>query len=289
MSAITISPEMALRPQFIEATILQKLNPQLGFLNMFPRVNLDGATTFKHYVDDISADDDIKSGKLGEPIDLGELSQLSEIEVSGINSVIGDTQQFGFSMRFSKDVKKQKMVDEITRTYERAAYAMQKTINSMFLETIKEYAAATPITLNDGSWTTSEKIPEDVMDMQAAFEIIGYNYNLTDMFIGKDSWYGAKKLYNAIEVKGFNPDDVDGSKLHKVTELSSGLIGIDNNIKPLTCYYNVESDLSTIPNSFINVNKYQEQKHPRNIVIEVTAEMGIGVKHAKGMLYQEGV
>lgn len=290
MSTITISPKKALRREFIEATILSKMNPELGFLNLFPKVNLEGATTFEQYVDDTNAEDDIKSGVLGEPIELGELSRLSEIEVSSINRVIGDTKEFGFNLRFSKDVLKQNhKIDEILRAYQRAGFAMNLTINNMILNTIKTYAGATPITLNDGSWTTSEKIPEDIIDMQKAFEQVGYDYTLTDMYIGKDSWYGAKKLYNALEVNGFTPNDMEGSTLHKVHELDSDLIGLDMNVKPLTIYYNVDSDLSTMPDSFINVNKYQEQKHPRNIVIEITAQMGIGVKHARGMLYQTGV
>ena len=289
MAVITLTTKEALRKEFIEAYVLEKMNPTLGFLGLFPTVNLNGATSFKMFTDETSAEDDIISGVMGEPVDLGELSKLPTIEVSPIDSQLGDTKRFGFSLRFSRDIENQnERIDELIRAYDRASYAMLRKLNNDYVNTIKTYAKAEPITLNDGSWKTSNKISEDIIDMQEAFDIIGYDYSLTDMYIGKDSWYGAKKYYNALD-EGFTPNDMEGSALHKVNELDSGLIGLDNITKPITTYYNVDSKYSTIQNSFINVDRYVEKEYPKQTVIEVWAEMGIGVKHPKAMLYQEGV
>lgn len=289
MAVITLTTKEALRKEFIEAYVLEKMNPTLGFLGLFPTVNLNGATSFKMFTDETSAEDDIISGVMGEPVDLGELSKLPTIEVSPIDSQLGDTKRFGFSLRFSRDIENQnERIDELIRAYDKASYAMLRKLNNDYVNTIKTYAKAEPITLNDGSWKTSNKISEDIIDMQEAFDIIGYDYSLTDMYIGKDSWYGTKKYYNALD-EGFTPNDMEGSALHKVNELDSGLIGLDNITKPITTYYNVDSKYSTIQNSFINVDRYVEKEYPKQTVIEVWAEMGIGVKHPKAMLYQEGV
>ena len=289
MAVITLTTKEALRKEFIEAYVLEKMNPTLGFLGLFPTVNLNGATSFKMFTDETSAEDDIISGVMGEPVDLGELSKLPTIEVSPIDSQLGDTKRFGFSLRFSQDIENQnERIDELIRAYDRASYAMLRKLNNDYVNTIKNYAKAEPISLNDGSWKTSNKISEDIIDMQEAFDIVGYDYSLTDMYISKDSWYGAKKYYNALD-EGFTPNDMEGSTLHKVNELDSGLIGLDNITKPITTYYNVNSKYSTIQNSFINVDRYVEKEYPKETVIEVWAEMGIGVKHPKAMLYQEGV
>lgn len=289
MTAITLTTKEALRKEFVEAYILEKMNPTLGFLGLFPTVNLEGATTFKSFVDETSAEDDIQSGVMGEPVELGELSQLPTIEVSTIDYKIGDTKRFGFKLKFSRDVERENgQIDEILRAYDRASYNMLRKINNDYVETIKKFAGATPITLNDGAWTSSNKISEDIIDMQESFDILGYDYSLTDMYIGKKSWYGTKKYYNALDEE-FNPEDLEGSALHKVDEINTGLIGIDNLVKPITTYYNIDSAYSSIAGSFINVDRYVEQEYPKKINIEIWAEMGLGVKHPKAMLYQEGV
>lgn len=289
MAVMTISPKEALRKQFIEAYILEKMNPNLGFLNLFPRVNLQGATSFKMFTDETSAEDEIIAGNMGEPVDLGELSRLPTIKVHPIESKLGDVKRFGFSLRFSQDIENQNTrIDEIMRALDMAGYNMLRTLNKNYLKTITTYAKAEPITLNDGSWTTSNKISEDIIDMQKSFDILGYDYNLTNMYIGKESWYGTKKYYNALD-EAFTPNDIEGSSLSKVDELETGLIGLDNNIKPITTYYNVNSKYSTFEGSFINVNKYEEERYPYQTVIDIWAEMGLGVRHPRAMLYQEGV
>lgn len=289
MVVMTISSKEFLRKQYIEAYVLEKMNPQLGFLNMFPRVNLGGATSFQMYADETSAEDEIKAGNMGEPIDLGELSKLPTIKVHPIEKKVGDVKRFGFSLRFSQDIENQNdRVDEIKRAFDMASYNISRKINIDYLNTIIDYAKAEPIELNDGSWTTSNKISEDVVDMQQSFDIIGYDYNLTDMYIGKPSWYGTKKYYNALD-EAFTPNDIEGSALHKVNELETGLIGLDNNVQPITTYYNVNSKYSTIDGGYINVNRYVEQQYPYQTVVDIWAEMGLGVIHPKAMLYQEGV
>ena len=87
---ITISPDKALRREFIERAILRKMNPALIFMDLFPVVDLGGATTFKYFEDSISAEDDIVSGKMTEPMEMDELSKLTKLEVSPIERKIAE-------------------------------------------------------------------------------------------------------------------------------------------------------------------------------------------------------
>ena len=91
MPIITLSSDKMLRKEFIERAIMKKMSPQLYFLNLFPVVDLDGATTFSYFRDDVSAEDDIQTGVMSEPLPVSELSALSKIDISTITKKTGDT------------------------------------------------------------------------------------------------------------------------------------------------------------------------------------------------------
>lgn len=290
MSAEVTSMEECLRREFIEPYILEKMNPSMGFLGMFKPINLYGSTTFEQYVDEVSAEDDIKSGVLSKPEVISEESRLHEIKVSPISSIHGDTKRYGFSFRISdlKSTRENKLIEPLIRYMDAAAYSMSRMINYDFLNTMVNYAKANTITLNDGSWKISNMISEDIVDMQEAFDIKEYNYELTDMFVGKPSWYGAKKYWKALN-ESFTPEDCEGSAMHKVTEYTKGLVGLDLKIKPLSFYYNINEKYSSVKGSIVNVDVFQEQASPKDHIVEMWMEYGIGVKHPKAMLWQEDV
>ena len=62
MPIITLSAEKMLRKEFVERAILTKMKPQLYFLDIFPVVDLGGATTFTSFIDDKNAEDDFSDG-----------------------------------------------------------------------------------------------------------------------------------------------------------------------------------------------------------------------------------
>ncbi len=292
MGVITISPKAALRREFIEKTIIAKMNPQLYFLNIFPVVDLKGASTFQYFRDDESAEDDIQSGKMSTPLVMSELGKMSKIEVSPITKQIGDTYEFGYKLEFSKRVTRENgFIDEILRAYDRAAYGISRKINYDILENMDTFATAPSITLNDGSWDNSSAIAEDIIDMQKSFDQVGWDYNLTDMYTHKEQYYQTKKFYTAID-GSFNPKDVEGSNFNNAkNNLEEGtLFGIDKNIKPITIYKNVDPDLAKAKgNDMVNVNIFDQQEYPRKHIIEIMCEMGVAVKHPKAILKQTGL
>ena len=84
MPIITLSAEKLLRKEFVERAILKKMEHQLFFLDIFPVVDLGGATTFSYFRDDLNAEDDIQKGVMSEPLPVSELSDLTKIDISTI-------------------------------------------------------------------------------------------------------------------------------------------------------------------------------------------------------------
>ena len=289
MSVITISPEAALRKEFIEQSILTKLSPKLPFLDLFPVVDLQGASTFQYSQDTTTAADDITAGVMSAPVDMSELGQMTKVKVSPISRKVGDTYSFGYKLEFSKQVTRENgFVDEILRAYDRVTYGMTKKINDDIYTNMSTFASAPAGTLGDGVWSasgnsipTSSSISDDIIGMEDAFDQEGWDYEMTDLYLNKRQYYAVKRYYRATEVGQFDPNDVEGLKLNNTKSgVTSGTaFGIDMNVKPITIYKNTDPDFSSAPeSSIININKFRQQEYPHKDVIEIWAEMGLAMK-----------
>ena len=284
MPIITLSSDKMLRKEFIERAIMKKMSPQLYFLNLFPVVDLDGATTFSYFRDDVSAEDDIQTGVMSEPLPVSELSAFSTI-----TKKTGDTYQFGYAMEYSEAKQKENgFVDEVARAIDRMSYGMARKLNGDIFNCMDQFASATPITLNDGTWDNSAQINDDIVDMKYSFEDQeGWDYNLTDAFVNTQNFRELNKFYSALDGQ-FTPDDCEGVGFTNTkTAVSEGtLYGIDKNIKPITIYKNTNPKHSTMNGGLINVNTYTQDHYPFSTTIEVWMEVGIACKHPSAILKQ---
>ena len=289
MPIITLSSDKMLRKEFIERAIMKKMSPQLYFLNLFPVVDLDGATTFSYFRDDVSAEDDIQTGVMSEPLPVSELSALSKIDISTITKKTGDTYQFGYAMEYSEAKQKENgFVDEVARAIDRMSYGMSRKVNGDIFNCMDQFASATPITLNDGTWDASAQINDAIVDMKYSFEDQeGWDYNLTDAFVNTQNFRELNKFYSALDGQ-FTPDDCEGVGFTNTkTAVSEGtLYGIDKNIKPITIYKNTNPKHSTMNGGLINVNTYTQDHYPFSTTIEVWMEVGIACKHPSAILKQ---
>ena len=289
MPIITLSSDKMLRKEFIERAIMKKMSPQLYFLNLFPVVDLDGATTFSYFRDDVSAEDDIQTGVMSEPLPVSELSALSKIDISTITKKTGDTYQFGYAMEYSEAKQKENgFVDEVARAIDRMSYGMARKLNGDIFNCMDQFASATPISLNDGTWDASAQINDDIVDMKYSFEDQeGWDYNLTDAFVNTQNFRELNKFYSALDGQ-FTPDDCEGVGFTNTkTAVSEGtLYGIDKNIKPITIYKNTNPKHSTMNGGLINVNTYTQDHYPFSTTIEVWMEVGIACKHPSAILKQ---
>ena len=83
MAVRTMDPRQVLQPIFLEGVMNKKMEQNLDFVDMFPRVKTD-ALSFSYFEDVTNAGADITAGTMGTPNQLGEIGELSEIEVSSI-------------------------------------------------------------------------------------------------------------------------------------------------------------------------------------------------------------
>ena len=294
MPIITLSAEKMLRKEFVERAILTKMKPQLYFLDIFPVVDLGGATTFTHFIDDKNAEDDIQNGVMSEPLPVTELSELTKIDISPISKKTGDTYQFGYAFEWSEaKLKENGFIDEVQRAIDRMAYGMARKINGDIFNTMDAYAQS-GITLNDGQWDDSAQINDDIIDLKYKFEDATFQeYTLTDMYLNTTQMREAEKFYKALD-GGFQPNNTEGISLHNVKNaITSGTAYcIDKNVRPMTIYKNVNPKHSTLSNpisGLININTYEQDKYPFKHGMEVWAEMGIAVKHSQAIVKQTGL
>lgn len=291
MPIITLSADKLLRKEFIERAIVKKMTPQLYFLNIFPVVDLGGATTFTYFRDDESAEDDIQKGVMSEPLPVSELSALSKIDISTITKKSGDTYQFGYALEYSEaKLKENGFIDEVTRAIDRMSYGMSRKINLDVFQAMDEFASCPEITLNDGTWDESNQINDDLIDMKYAFEDQeGWDYNLSNLYLNTGNYREVNKFYSALD--SFTPNSTEGIELTNVkTAIPEGTVyGIDKNIKPITIYKNVNPKHSTMEGGLVNVNIFKQDHYPFTTTIEVWAEMGIACKHPTAILKQTGI
>lgn len=291
MPIITLSADKLLRKEFIERAIVRKMTPQLYFLDIFPVVDLGGATTFTYFRDDESAEDDIQKGVMSEPLPVSELSALSKIDISTITKKSGDTYQFGYALEYSEaKLKENGFVDEVARAIDRMAYGMSRKINMDVFNAMDEFASCPTITPNDGTWDESNQINDDLIDMKYAFEDQeGWDYNLSNLYLNTGNYREVNKFYSALDK--FTPNSTEGVELTNVKKaIPEGTVyGIDKAIKPITIYKNVNPKHSTMNGGLVNVNVFTQDHYPFTTTVEVWAEMGIACKHPTAILKQTGI
>lgn len=294
---ITEKMDKLLSPSSVEFILYTKMNPHLNMLGMFKKQDLQGDKHFAFATDRTSAEDDILNGILHEPVEMEEASQLPQINISGIQEESGNTTKLGFEMEFTEEaVKDNKNYSNVQRTLERAGYVMQRTLNRYAYATLVANAEApTGYAEPPTSWATSnDDVDLNVKTMQRAFNNQeGYDYNMTNMYVSKESLWGAEDYYDATRINGFDPNNVRGMSLQGINELESGLLGIDANLAPAMWYYNVHPEDNTYNDafgSFINVNRVEQNEEiPRGLKIQMYVEFGFAVLEPRAVLFQEGI
>ena len=293
---ITEKMDKLLQPSSVEFILYTKMNPHLNMLGMFQKQDLHGDKHFAFATDRTSAEDDILSGILHEPVEIEEASQLPQINVSGIQEESGNTVKLGFEMEFTEEaVADNKNYSNVQRTLSRAGYAIQRTLNRYAYQVLVANAEAPTLDTTPTSWATdNENVDDDIKALKRAFNNQeGYDYNMTNMYVSKESLWGAEDYYDATRINGFDPSNVRGMSLTGVNELESGLLGIDANLSPAMWYYNVHPEDNTYNDafgSFINVNRVENNEEiPRGLKIQMYVEFGFAVLEPRAVLFQEDI
>lgn len=294
---ITEKMDELLQPRNVEMILFSKMNPNLGMLGMFDKQNLEGKKHFAFATDRTSAEDEILQGILHEPVEIQEASQLPQVQISGIQRESGNVTQIGFECEFTEEaVNDNSNYQNVQRTLSHMGYAIQRTLNRYAYAVLIDSAEAPTLDTTPESWSVdgNENIDDNVKSLQRLFSNqLGYDYNMTDMFVSKESLWGAEDYYDATRVNGFDPNNVRGMSLKGIHELESGLLGLDQNLKPAMWYYNVHPEDNTWNDSFgsfINVIRDdQGRSKPRAVKLQMYVEFGFAVTEPRAVLFQEGI
>lgn len=298
MAFITEDIDELLRKENLELIVFTKMNPELSMLGLFEKKNNKGKDTFAFARDETTAEKMILDGIMKEPVEILEASELPEVSITGINKNVGKMRRIGFQAVFTEEALKDNInYDKIQKTIEAMAYSMARTLNRHAYQILIQAAAAPTITLGDGAWDDdNEEIDNDVKKLQRAFiDQEGYEYSMTDMYVSKNAYWAAEDWYDANRNKGFEPNNVRGMNLHRISELDSGLLGMDMGLKPAKWYYNVYSEDNLLHDkygTFIHINRVDElqgHKIPRKVTIQMYVEYGFAVLEPKAVLFQEGI
>ena len=298
MATHTIDPRQALQPRFLEGIINKKMEQQLDFNGMFPEVSTD-ALSFSYFTDTTNAGADITAGTMSKPNDLMELGELSEIEVSRISMAHGAMQRFGYQLRFSqRQLREVAVVDEINRAVDRAVFGMSKKMNDDVIDAIK--AVSNDVTEQSGAavWSDAAATPvEDLLTFVEYSMVEGYPYMLNNLFLHKTNYFEMMKYIQGIDINWVqNPfgglaevPQINGVKLHNLhsTQLAEGgYIGTDERFPGITIYKYMDPKHSSMEEGRVNVNVYEEERFPYNIVVEMYAERGIATKLPNALYYK---
>ena len=295
----TMDIRQVLQPIFLEGIVNKKLEQSLDFVDIFPKVRTD-SLSFSYFEDTTTAGADITSGVMGTPNTLAEIGELSEIEVSSISVKNGAMERYGYQLRFSqRQLREDAVIDEISRAVDRAAFGIAKKMNDDVLSSLK--AVVNDITEVSGAavWSDPSATPvEDILSFVEASMIEGYPYELNKLYLNKTNYFELLKYMQGIDINWVrNPMDagaqvvpvVNGVTIEKLftSELAEGgYLGLDARYPAMTIYEYLDPKHSTLPGGMVNVNKYEEERFPYNIVVEMYAERGLALKVPNAVSYK---
>jgi len=298
---VTLSPKQFLRKNLIEGIANKQMENELVFLDAFNTTYTDNVSVTYHE-DLTTAGDDITSGVMGEPLDLGELSELTTVEISPITQKSGMLRPFGLQVKVSeRDMKRSEIVNELMRATERVGYAMGRKVNNDIVSKLQ--GTANNINEVDGGavWSDDTADPiKDIINFKKAFHVDGFASRLTDLYLHTDNYSEFEQFLVGIDrnwaISPRGEEDIPrirGVRIHEVfdsNQIAEGsYLGLDTRpaFKPMEIYaYRPEGFSASSDFRMINTYQYKEDKYPHNTVIEFVAETLYAVKQPNSFCYK---
>jgi len=298
---LTLSPKEFLRKNRIEGIANAQMEEDLDFVDLFNPVYTDSVSVTYHE-DLTTAGDDITSGVTGEPLDLGELSELPTVEISPITQKAGMLNPFGLQMKVSeRDMKRSETVNDLMRATERIGYVMGRKVNNDIVASLK--AVSNDITEVDGaaSWSEDTADPvNDIIRFKKAFKVNGFKSRLKRLYVHTDNYSELEELMVGVDRPwAINPrteEDIPPIRGVNITEITNSgelaegaYLGIDDRpqFRPMDVYAYRPEGFSIDPKfRMINVYRYKEQQYPHNEVVEFIGETLYAIKKPNSVCYK---
>lgn len=297
----TLDIDFIMKKHNMEMHITEQLEPKLYFLNVLPDATTDTGE-FSTVITRQTADQDIQDGVLGEPLNTAEVSELTEVEVTPINAVIGTTNQLGYQFTFSRKFKKRADAGaNLQIALSKIIAGMAQKINDIILTAMTQVQGVTvpgAVTLSD--WDVNPDPRADSIQLRKVFRDNNRAFKLDTMLLDGDRFVTLEEYYMSMDW-AFDSDliDVDGTKYMNIgTSLENAndeWIGLDSRIPPGIVQKYIDPDYSLIrqaelqgrqdlPNSMIQVAQYKEDKFPFNEGYAIWCDIGYSNKEPDGII-----
>ena len=317
MAILTSNIDDLLNPNYVEIEILNELSPALSWLDLFPPTQND-VGQFKRMNAAESAKARAEGGGLGQPLELGPLSELDTINISKIDYNIGKLAVFGYSIEFLDTAKKQgDFADDLKRGYNQAIYNMADKACSIVGAEFMANARKSKADIK-GNWSAEDAVPDsDMTLLEKEMMIEGKPWRLDTMLLNKNPFFGYKdyvKTIPGLDAKvGLDEIERNGAKYRNFNgALPEGTgAGMDSRFPPISTFKNVDPAYSNVrrveidaatnkdspsnketesfPQSLINIDMFKEQRTPKYNVIELWMEFGAGMKEPEASMLVPGL
>jgi hypothetical protein len=304
MSLKVLSPDFLLRKHNMEYYLMQTVEPRLPFLNVLPVAQNDTGE-FPTVLKSKTATADMKSGKLGEPLDTTEASELTEVDISPINASLGETDVVGYKLRYSdKFLNRSSAGARLTLALSKIAAGMTIKISSIILQGLVESAAGR-IPAGLSNWPGAIDPRADAIKLRHALKGEEGIFQLNEMFISDENYISLEEYYMSMEWP-FDSQriNVDGTFFNNVEGAFNDLedvdfVGFDTRVPPGIIEKYVNPEFSTlrqneleqqqgqninVPVSLININQFTEQEYPYNKGFDIWAELGYSSQEPDGVI-----
>lgn len=299
---LTLSADFLLRKHNTEIYLTKKIEPELFFLNIMPAAQTDTGE-FPTVLQDPTAYEDTENEVMGEPMDVVEVSELTEIEISPLNAVMGRTAACGYTMKYTdKFLNRSDSGARVQLAFSKMAAGIAMKINKILVNQIINSAAVSiPNDLSD--WDTEIDPRADTIKLRHAMHPKDSPFKLTDAYIPDAKFVKLEEYYMSMEWPfDSNAINVDNTIYHNVMDSFTGLnknfLGLDKNIPAGIVEKYVNPKYSTLaaaqladpqkttnlPGALINVLQFEPNRQHEQYGFDIWAEVGYSNQEPKGAM-----
>jgi hypothetical protein len=286
---------------------MKGIEPEVPFINILPMAQTDTGE-FPTVLQDTTAAEDVAAGTMTEPMRVKEVSDLTEVEITPINAILGRTAVVGYKFPYTdKFLRRSDSDARINLALSKIKAGMIMKINMVMLQGIVDAANASfPDDLSD--WDTAIDPRADAIKLRKEFNTGSTGtealpFELDTCFVSGTKHALLQEYYMSMDWAFDNKViDVDGTKFYNVKNAfanltsSKDIVGLDSRIPPGIFEKYTDPRYSTIrqaeladpqstlnvPPSLINVNKVEPRSITDEYIVEIVAEIGFASTEPKG-------
>jgi hypothetical protein len=287
--------------------VMERIEPKTYFLNVLPMSNNETGE-FASVIKNTTAAEDTANGTMGEPLDLTEQSEITEISLAPATVTLGHTSAIAYSFKYDqKFLNRSSSAAIVQAALSKVGAGMAHAINTILGKGIIAGASA-PFPSGLSAWSTAIDPRIDARKMRTSMSVgtnpnVDLPFELDTAFVDQTRFDALSDYYTSLDLPfdatGIN---VDSTKFMNVKNAFNGLsqnfIGMDSSVPCGIVETYVDPNFSTIqqsilqnpqnainlPPALINVNTFKEQKAPHNSVMEIWCEIGYNNREPLGAM-----